>query len=595
MNKKKYENQLYDVNYVETLKELVDASAQKFPDRAAYMYKDDHKEPFKSMTYAEFKEEQDSIGTALVARGFKGSKIAVIGDNSHRWALSYYSVVCGVGVIVPIDRNLEKGEITNLLERADVEVVFASTKLTATVAPLLKDLPLIKKVIIMAAPGDDVSEFLTDDMFMTLDQLVTEGREIVAQGNRDYIDAEIHAEDLSTILFTSGTTGLAKGVMLSHRNLSQNVFNMSKYVHIPDGGRVLDVLPMHHVYEMTCTVMTSFYQGATVVICEGLKYIQQNFVEAKCNIMLGVPLIYENIYRKIWSKAEKSGNADKLKRALGMSMKLDLRNNRLVTKKLFKAVHDIFGESLYILIAGGAAIDPNVITEFEAMGLPMMQGYGMTENSPIIAVNQDRYGKAASVGKPMPGTEVRIVDKDDSGIGEVICKGPSVMMGYYKDAENTAKTIKDGWLYTGDYGYLDEDGFLYITGRKKNVIVTKGGKNIFPEEVEYYLLLSEYINEVIVYGKHEEVKDDLICTAIMYPDYKALENAGYKTDEEKYRKLKEDVDEANSKMPPFKRVKRIEIREDDFIKTTTLKIKRFEEENYEYTFDDRDFEKGRRF
>lgn len=595
MNKKKYENQLYDVNYVETLKELVDASAQKFPDRAAYMYKDDHKEPFKSMTYAEFKEEQDSIGTALVARGFKGSKIAVIGDNSHRWALSYYSVVCGVGVIVPIDRNLEKGEITNLLERADVEVVFASTKLTATVAPLLKDLPLIKKVIIMAAPGDDVSEFLTDDMFMTLDQLVAQGREIVAQGNRDYIDVEIHAEDLSTILFTSGTTGLAKGVMLSHRNLSQNVFNMSKYVHIPDGGRVLDVLPMHHVYEMTCTVMTSFYQGATVVICEGLKYIQQNFVEAKCNIMLGVPLIYENIYRKIWSKAEKSGNADKLKRALGMSMKLDLRNNRLVTKKLFKAVHDIFGESLYILIAGGASIDPNVITEFEAMGLPMMQGYGMTENSPIIAVNQDRYGKAASVGKPMPGTEVRIVDKDDSGIGEVICKGPSVMMGYYKDAENTAKTIKDGWLYTGDYGYLDEDGFLYITGRKKNVIVTKGGKNIFPEEVEYYLLLSEYINEVIVYGKHEEVKDDLICTAIMYPDYKALENAGYKTDEEKYRKLKEDVDEANSKMPPFKRVKRIEIREDDFIKTTTLKIKRFEEENYEYTFDDRDFEKGRRF
>ena len=295
MNKKKYENQLYEVNYVETLKELVDTSVQKFPDRLAYMYKDDHKEPFKSMTYAEFKEEQNAIGTALVARGFKGSKVAVIGDNSHRWALSYYSVVCGVGVIVPIDRNLEKGEITNLLERADVEAVFASTKLTATVAPLLEELPLIKKVIIMAAPGDEVDEYLADDRFMTMDQLVAEGREIVTEGNRDYIDAEIHAEDLSTILFTSGTTGLAKGVMLSHRNLSQNVFNMSKYVQIPDGGRVLDVLPMHHVYEMTCTVMTSFYQGATVVICEGLKYIQQNFVEAKCNIMLGVPLIYENI------------------------------------------------------------------------------------------------------------------------------------------------------------------------------------------------------------------------------------------------------------------------------------------------------------
>ena len=570
MNKKKYENQLYDVSYVETLKELVDNSVLKFSGRAAYMYKDDHKEPFKTMTYAEFKDDQNAIGTALIERGFKGSKIAVIGDNSHRWALSYYSVVCGVGVIVPIDRNLEKGEITNLLQRADVEAVFASTKLASTIASLLEELPLVKKVIIMAAPGDDVNEFLEDERFMTMEQLVAEGKELVAQGNLDYIDAEIHAEDLSTILFTSGTTGLAKGVMLSHRNLSQNVFNMSKYVQIPDGGRVLDVLPMHHVYEMTCTVMTSFYQGATVVI-------------------------FENIYRKIWTKAEKSGNADKLRRAINMSMKLDLRNKKVVTKRLFKAVHDIFGESLYILIAGGAAIDPNVISEFEAMGLPMMQGYGMTENSPIIAVNQDRYGKAASVGKPMPGTEVRIVDKDESGIGEVICKGPSVMMGYYKDAENTAKTIKDGWLYTGDYGYLDEDGFLYITGRKKNVIVTKGGKNIFPEEVEYYLLLSDFISEVIVYGKHEEIKDDLICTAIMYPDFKALENAGYMTDEEKYRKLKEAVEEANSKMPPFKRVKRIEIREDDFIKTTTLKIKRFEEENYEYKFDDRDFEKGRRF
>ena len=595
MNKKKYENQLYDVSYVETLKELVDNSVLKFSDRAAYMYKDDHKEPFKTMTYAEFKDDQNAIGTALIERGFKGSKIAVIGDNSHRWALSYYSVVCGVGVIVPIDRNLEKGEITNLLQRADVEAVFASTKLASTIASLLEELPLVKKVIIMAAPEDDVDEFLEDERFMTMEQLVSEGKELVAKGNSAYIDAEIHAEDLSTILFTSGTTGLAKGVMLSHRNLSQNVFNMSKYVQIPDEGRVLDVLPMHHVYEMTCTVMTSFYQGATVVICEGLKYIQQNFVEAECNIMLGVPLIFENIYRKIWTKAEKSGNADKLRRAINMSMKLDLRNKKVVTKRLFKAVHDIFGESLYILIAGGAAIDPNVISEFEAMGLPMMQGYGMTENSPIIAVNQDRYGKAASVGKPMPGAEVRIVDKDESGIGEVICKGPSVMMGYYKDAENTAKTIKGGWLYTGDYGYLDEDGFLYITGRKKNVIVTKGGKNIFPEEVEYYLLLSDFISEVIVYGKHEEIKDDLICTAIMYPDFKALENAGCMTDEEKYRKLKEAVDEANSKMPPFKRVKRIEIREDDFIKTTTLKIKRFEEENYEYKFDDRDFEKGRRF
>lgn len=248
MNKKKYENQLYDVKYVETIKEMIDASVEAFPDRVAYMYKDEHKEPFKTMTYAEFKAEQNAIGAALIERGFKGSKIAVIGENSHRWALSYYSVVCGVGVIVPIDRNLEPGEITNLLERADVEAIFSSPKLAPTVVPLLDKLPLVKQVIIMAAPNDEVDELITDNRLITMSQLVAEGKELVAEGKQGYIDAQINADDLSTILFTSGTTGLAKGVMLSHRNLSQNVFNMSKYVHIPEAGRVLDVLPMHHVY-----------------------------------------------------------------------------------------------------------------------------------------------------------------------------------------------------------------------------------------------------------------------------------------------------------------------------------------------------------
>lgn len=597
MNKKKYENKLYDVEYVDTLKEIIDKTVNKYPDRIAYMYKDIHKEEFKKMSFAEFKVAQNAIGTALIDMGLKGSKIAVIGENSHRWALSYYSVVCGVGVIVPIDRNLERDEIINLMKRADVELIFASTKMAEKVRGVLDEIPQLNNMVIMSAPNDDIDDLIDDERVFTLGELIAKGKELVSEGNKEYIDAEIKPEDLSTILFTSGTTGLAKGVMLSHCNLAQNVFNMSKYVRIPNNGRVLDVLPMHHVYEMTCTVTTCFYQGATVVICEGLKYIQQNFVEAKCCIMLGVPLIFENIYRKIWNKAEKSGSADKLRRALEISMRLDFRNNRMATKRLFKAVHNIFGPDLYLLIAGGAAIDPKVVAEFEAMGLPMLQGYGMTENAPIIAVNQDRYGKAASVGKPMPGTEVRIIDQDSSGIGEVICKGPSVMMGYYKDPENTAKTIRDGWLYTGDYGYMDEDGFLYITGRKKNVIVTKGGKNIFPEEVEYYLMLSDYISEVIVYGKPEDVKDDLICTALIYPDYKALDEAGFMSDEEIYYKLREEVDIANAKMPPYKRVKRIEVRDrdDDFIKTTTLKIKRFEKENYNYKFDDKEFEKSHRF
>ena len=223
------------------------------------------------------------------------------------------------------------------------------------------------------------------------------------------------------------------------------------------------------------------------------------------------------------------------------------------------------------------------------MGLPIIQGYGMTENAPIIAMNTDRYSKANAAGKVMPGTEVRVIDQDETGIGEIICKGPSVMMGYYKDPENTEKTIVNGWLQTGDYGYMDEDGFVYITGRKKNVIVTKGGKNIFPEEVEYYLLLNPYINEVLVYGKPEESKGDLLCTAIIYPEMAALKEIGATSDKEIASILSAAVEEANAKMPPYKRVRRFEVRDKEFVKTTTLKIKRFEEANYEYKYDDRTF------
>ncbi len=597
MNNKKYDKQLYEFHYIETIKDFIVGSAYRCADEPAYMFKKKHDEPFSVLTYAEFDRMRKALGTALCDMGLSGSKIAVFGDNSHLWALAYFTVVTGVGVIVPIDKNLPQDEIENLLERADVELLFTSMSVAKTAHDIIGKSDRLKCAVILDEPDaysnhrQDFETLMKDEKMLSLDSLIAYGEELIERGERGYIDAEIDQEDLSTILFTSGTTGLAKGVMLSHRNLAQNVFNMSKYVSIPEDGRVLSVLPMHHAYEMTCTVMTSFYQGRTVVICEGLKYIQKNFLEAKCAMMLGVPLVFENIYRKIWQKAKKSDSTEKLRRAIGISKRLNLKNNRAATRRLFRSVTDIFGDDLYLLISGGAAIDAAVIVEFEAMGLPIIQGYGMTECAPIIAVNQDRYSKAGAVGKPMPNTEVRVVDKDEYGIGEIICKGPSVMMGYYNDPENTAKAIRDGWLYTGDFGFLDDDGFLYVTGRKKNVIVTKGGKNIFPEEVEYYLLLSEYVNEVLVYGKRDPIKDDLICTAIIYPDYAVLKEHRATTDKEIYKKLSAAIDAANEKMTPYKRIKRFEVREDEFIKTTTLKIKRFEEKNYEYKFDSRTFEK----
>jgi len=317
------------------------------------------------------------------------------------------------------------------------------------------------------------------------------------------------------------------------------------------------------------------YQGCCVAICEGLKYIVKNMAESQATIMLGVPLIFESMHKKVWKKAEDSGKAKKMRAAVQLSKQLGKLNIKS-TKKLFKSVHQAMGGHMQMFISGAAAIDPAVIEDFNAMGITMFQGYGMTENAPIIAVNKDRYYKPASVGLPMPGTEIRIIDQDENGVGEIICRGDSVMLGYYDNPEETAKVLVDGWLHTGDYGYFDKDGFLYISGRKKNVIVTKNGKNIFPEEVEFYLNKSEFISEVVVWGLDDEKSGDTIVCADIFPDYPAVEAKFGKTSEaELKRLLKKEIDEINEHMPLYKRVKRFDIREEEFEKTTTKKIKRY--------------------
>jgi len=544
----------------------------------------------QSMTYATFGTQVREAAAAFTAMGLCGEKIAVIGETSPQWVCTYLGALAAGCVIVPMDKELDTEEIRRFIAMVDARAIVYSKSFNEKFIKSISDGDTGIRYFIPITPAYDSS---FDNKVIAFDQLLTCGRERVERDGYHYPIVR-NREKLAEMLFTSGTTGLAKGVMLSHRNLAQNVYNMSKFFRIPDGGRVLSVLPIHHAYEMSCTVMTSFYQGATVVICEGLKHIQSNFAEAECSVMLGVPLIFENMHRKVWKQAEKRGSLSKLQRGIALSKKMKFQNHPRATRKMFQTIHKLFGKNHYMFIAGGAAIDPAVIDDFEAMGFPMFQGYGMTECSPIIAMNSDRYRKSAAAGKPLPGTEVRIVDENEEGIGEIIAKGPSVMQGYYKDPENTAKTLRDGWLYTGDYGYFDEDGFLFITGRKKNVIVTKGGKNIFPEEVEYYLQLDERIQEVIVYGKHDDTKDDLVCTAIIYPNYSVLREQGVQEDGEIYRVLRKIVDDANDKMPPYKRVKRIEVRDEEFIKTTTLKIKRFEEQNYEYKFDDRSIHSGRR-
>lgn len=569
MNSKKYDGVLYEFREITDLKDMISSSAKLFKDKPAYLQKDRPGGQFVPITYGDFYRQMEALGTRLVDMGLKGKKIAVIGDSCYEWVLTYFTVVCGVGVIVPLDKNLPKDELNQLLQRSEASAVVYTKRSEKNLADIMEEPGTVEHFISIA---DDAHS----DKALSLSKLIQEGNNLLKSGIRDYIDAEIDPDQMATLMFTSGTTGMAKGVMLSHKNIAANVYNMSKYVKIPKEGVVLSILPIHHAYEFTCSICTTFYQGKTIAICEGIKYIQKNMQEAKANVMLGVPLVFEKMYKGMWKQAEKRGEADKLRKAIDLSRKMKLYNNPKLMKKLFKAVHHSFGDHMKLFIAGGAAIDPAVIEDFEAMGLPMIQGYGMSECAPIIAVNQDRYSKPASVGRPMPGTLVRIENPDEDGIGEVVCKSDSVMLGYYNNEEATDEVLQDGWLHTGDLGYLDDDGFLYLTGRKKTVIVTKGGKNIFPEEVEAVLMENELIQEVVVYGKADKKVGNVMVSADIYPNYQLLEaQKGKMSTGEIYNFYRALVDEINKKMPVYKSVKRINIREKEFDKTTTGKIKRY--------------------
>lgn len=576
MNSVKYKESLYEVRDVENLRELIDGSVEKFSQRPAFMVKDKTKGKFVSISYKKMQEDIRSLGTSLINLGLRGRKIAVIGENSYYWAISYFAIANGVGVVVPIDRELKEKEVANLLKRAEVSAVIYSKKMKKVMDEVLEDRELRKTLTypIQMDLSDD------EDGRISLRRLLSHGMDLLDNGDRKYLDVEVDSDALAVLLFTSGTTGLAKGVMLSHRNIVSNTVNMSKYVKIIDGGVGLSVLPMHHTYEMTCHVITGLYQGMSIAICEGLKYIQKNLVEAQVNVMLAVPLIFEMMHKKILSKAKESGKDKTLRRMMNISRKFKLYNKGNITRRLFSNVHNVTGGKISQFIAGGAAINPQVIEDYEAMGFPIFQGYGMTECSPIIAVNKDRYSKAAAAGLPLPGTEVKIYNPDEKGIGEIICRGPSVMLGYYRDDDATREALRNGWLHTGDYGYFDQDGFLYVSGRKKSVIITKNGKNIFPEEVEFYLTESEYIEEALVHGIDGLRNDDVIIKAEIFPNYPLFENENPEVSEDYIEeKIGEIIEKINDTVPKYKRIKRYYIRKTEFEKTTTKKIKRYLDTN----------------
>ncbi|HHV60970.1 MAG TPA: AMP-binding protein [Clostridiaceae bacterium] len=563
-------NDLYKVRHVRDLKDMLNKSSELFGSRNAFYIKRDGN--YTGITYNEFKKDVDSLGTALLNLGLKGKHIAVIGENSYEWCVSYLAVVCGVGVVIPLDKELPKNEIENLLNRSKASAIIYSGKLDEQIRSIAKNAPSLEYIINM-----ELDE--ARDGALSFKQLISEGSKLIDLGNVTYKNAEIDPEKMSILLFTSGTTDIAKGVMLSHKNICSNFMAVCKTLYIDCNDSVLSMLPLHHTYECTCGFLLMIYNGCCISFIEGLKHISKNLQEVKPTILLLVPLIIESMYKKIWdSAAKKPGLKRKLKIALKVSDFLLNTFNIDLRKKLFKQIHENVGGRVRLIISGAAAINPEVSKGMRSMGFKILQGYGLTECSPIVTVNIEQTFHDASIGLPLPGIEVKLEDVDNEGIGEIVVKGDNVMLGYYQNEAATSKVLKDGWFFTGDLGYKDKDGFYYITGRKKNVIVTKNGKNIFPEEVEAYLNNSPYIFESLVWGKDSKEDNETYVYAQIVPDYEAIKQKLKKediADDEVMKIISSEVKAVNHKMPLYKCICKFDIRQDEFAKTTTKKIKRY--------------------
>lgn len=561
---------LIDIRYINDLKDMLEQSERIYGSKNAFYVKTSN-DTYEGITFTQFKNDVDAFGTAMIDLGLKGKYIGVIGENSYKWCLSYLSVVNGTGIVVPLDKELPLQEIQNLVDRSEACALVFSSKLEAEIQSLLPSLKTVKYFINMDALEDS-------QWYLSLDKLILKGQQLISTGDRSFLDAKINREEMSILLFTSGTTDKSKGVMLSHKNLASNIMSVCSVIHVYSEDSSLSILPLHHTYECTCDFLLLIYNGATLSFNEGLKHIAKNFKETSPSVVFLVPLILENMYKKIWDTASKKfGLKTKLKVALFISdillnvFKIDLR------KKFFKQIHDNIGGRIRLIVSGAAALEPSVCKGFRSMGIQVLQGYGLTECSPIVTANREENYRDSSIGLPITNVQVRVNNPDSDGIGELVTKGDNVMLGYFKNEEATAKILKDGWLYTGDLGYMDADGFFYITGRQKNVIVTKNGKNIYPEEIEAYINKSPYVLESMVLGDLDEKSGETYVKAIIVPNFEEVkqrlgnENPAI---EELNEILKREIKLINNNLPLYKYIRHFTIREEEFEKTTTKKIKR---------------------
>lgn len=556
----------WQAEHVNDFRELIYNSAKKFGNNKAFRLKDENGKIY-GVTYEEFKNDIEALGTILLNMGLEGQKIGLIGKNSYHWAVSYLAISI-IGVVVPIDKELQAADVINFLNVSKSAAIIGDSKYIKNIMDKSESIENPNIKFIKMDNKEKVEGVLN------FNNIIKDGEALLKQNDTKFRDLKIDPEILHILLFTSGTTGKAKGVELSQKNILSNIISVYGMFKVHPTDQVLSILPIHHTYECSLGFLEIIYGGGCISYCEGLRYITKNIQEFKPTVILCVPLLLENIHKKIEKTIEK------------ISKKINKSNTDYSFKNLpFWAkpfvrmgVKKSLGGKMRTFIVGAAAMNPEIVEEFFAIGIPALQGYGLTECSPLVAGNNDFYHKADSAGLPIPNVEYKIANPDEHGIGEIIVKGENVMLGYYEAPEETAKAIRDGWFYTGDLGKIDENGYLYITGRCKTVIVTKNGKNIYPEEIEEYLNQSDVIQECMVMGVNYENDDETYVNAQIFPNMEYLQQKLEKdtiTDEEIKEEVAKVVAEVNKKMPNYKHIKKFHIRDTEFEKTTTKKIKRF--------------------
>lgn len=573
LNKKAEKISGYPGTDYKTIKEIFAKNIEQYKDRPFIVEKFGRKEPFKEITFGEFGEDVKNLGTGLI-RTFrlKGEKIMIIGETTYEWYVSYMAMLCGAGIAVPTDKELPDNELENIIKRSDAAAVIYS--------PRKKD--QIKKVANHCSGVKYFMEMYSSDKLngrhVGLDYVMQEGKFLRDMGYEEYMDIEIDPDAFALLIFTSGTTSAAKGVMISNTNLAYNINAVTPYVLLTPEDRLFSVLPLHHTYESTIGFLLPMAIGASVAVCQGLKHIAGDMKETSPTAIIAVPLLIEALYKKITQGIEKSGKAQAVKYMITLTN--GLKNLGIdVKRKVFKDIYDNLGGRLRIVVSAAAPIDPKVGRWLEDIGVTFLQGYGLTETAPIAALTPDFDTRVGSAGKAVVCDEIKINDPDENGEGEIFIKGKTVMLGYYEDPEATAAVMHDGWFNSGDIGYMDEDGFIYLTGRSKNVIVTQNGKNIYPEEIELLLSKVEEIKECMVYGKEVAGEKELIITARVIPDYEQIEElhgAGL-SEEDVYKVIWEQIKKVNRKLSNYKTIKKLEIKNDEFEKTSTMKIKRYAE------------------